>query len=388
MTDNNDHTLNACLSEIKEFEAVFVARLNELGGIVEDSYAQQANLLRRIVDTTVNYARFPGKTGGRILIAGGIISKAVAGYGAVKAAKEHNRRLDRWMAAKREYADRYMDEIARIVPRVNLNAEKMTALARKYFAIEYQLTGMPDPARVSNLMLQVLNLCRTSLYLSATGEYLLAEMGAWIEGKQTSGMRRPDYLEVNRRMEKDIFAVGASKLLHDGLNASSVVTGAQVAVISDPQLSVLGLSDMGQLKHVDLDDARRAVRVMASANEGLRRYRGIADDFRHRSALSLKPLYYMAAATVIILTLLGCFVLHGGTVAHMQFVAIAWVLTGAVTVRARRQIIAAHVEEVNEWLTAANAQISAMTGYVEQESYDYSYRHALKEGFRKLISPN
>ena len=94
--------LNALSGDLKAFEGQLMPQLDELARTIPEIYSGYASMVHDLVDNTLTLFNTSNRTRYKVAVAAEIGAKAIEAFGEYKAAKEHNRLLQKYMKVNRE----------------------------------------------------------------------------------------------------------------------------------------------------------------------------------------------------------------------------------------------------------------------------------------------
>lgn len=378
--NTDDRQLEHLLDSMREFEAKIMSQLDELSQKMPEIYKGYAKIVRDTFGTALGVMTLSAVKKNRYLLAGEVLARGIGAIGAYKAAKRHNKMLDRYQEVKKEHARLNMGKVVRLNDEVKRNLPMAEKFFRYGMNLRYDLRDADEKKvlRVANIELRYLTLYRTSLFLLEISKYLMKEYDAWNHGNQTSGYRMPDYYSVNELLLKDISPNGEGyKGIELAAESDGRLTGAEIMLLSDPQLSLCSLKD--SFAEINYKDASPAVKIMLEENEGVQRY--ISESHAYMTHIRKKPA--LVINFLCFLALAGTFCLAFFYFPHGAFRWIIFGLSVGAIIKIDRtnvmKIKIAHVKEGEKIIEAARKKMTEYCGYVPTPDFDYKHKSKLKE---------
>lgn len=375
------------LSNVKKIEGEIVPQLEMLSVKLPEIYKEYATIVRTTIGKAIEILNVKGKGSKNALrLAAELAARAFEVFGAWKAARDHNKMLDKFIATKREIASLNLEKMENARKQADHNLEAVKKLFLTYAKQEYDFTDKDNEliVRQSELLLRNLALYRTNLFISKICAYLDAEYHAWSIGEQTSGKERPDYFAVNKEVMHELFPSDPFTALEMAGEAGTRLSGEQLLLLSDPQLSVFALKD--NMCHINFHHASNPVKVLAEHNPGF--------DFYNRK---MQPLIRkMKENPAIVILILAILAIGGIACLCVFYLPCIWwgrliigVLAGGIVTRmAFRYALKArhaHVTETMEMANKVEYEVAAFCGKVEAPHIDYQPKNALQESLKAFL---
>lgn len=391
MNDNallTENEIHQQLDVLKDFEKDLMLQLDNLATKLPEIYRGYAELVRETFAAAFDIISISPDKSEKIGLAVEVLSRGIEAYGAYKAAKEHNRQLDKFLRIKQDIATLNKSKVERLgreIKRKIIGSEK---LFDKFIRMEFDLTDKPEDLiiRQANLSLRYLTLYRTNRFLLELSEYLLEEYEAWSQGEQTSEMKRPDYYGVNAHLLEKLYgAESGFEILENICEQNGYFTGADLILLSDPQLSLYSLQNV--LCDIDVVAASPAVQVLMSNNPGFQHYIELTEDIKTHIMLdpSLK-IWKVCAIAAIVATLLILFFFPSEGYKWWVLIIALLAIFRIGKVNSKNAKIK-HIIEGEQKTDETDASMLQLCGYVEVDEIDYERKNTTEElikGFFKI----
>lgn len=381
--ENNE--FEECIEELGRIEKVILPQLDTLAEKIGEQYKAYADFARDAANLTARLGQFNAKTSSRISMAGLFLSRGFEGYGAMKAAREHNKRLDEMASIKQEMASEKLQHISGILPRVAKNLEKSKQLCNTYFNKTVKLKDLTP--EMTDLMVTALNLYRSNLYFYDLGTWLEKEYGSWSRGETGCGEPIPTYLDANYQIGRLFYSGNLTEVFVRAAERTNEVTGREVAILADSQLAIVALDDYDGVAEIDPESANPKIAKLLEQNEGVKFYRSsvteLAESLNHNPVkwwniicISIAVIYLGGMTSLFWVVKLGPLIVS--TVVGEALILRVWRVI-------RNRIYVDFIKDVQKVTEEVNLQTRMLGGYVEHKQPDLTKKNVWAEGFRTLF---
>lgn len=384
--------LDVYAKDLESIEKVVILQVEELANKMPEIYNGYAKVIREVsmavneILRTTSYNRYSGK----VAMAAEFLARTSKAFGNYKAAKQHNRLLDKLLLTKKMYAESNLLKVRDASSQAQRKLKQIERLFSVTTKQQYRLSQLDgDKAeRVSFLVLRVLTLYRQSLFISDLSEYLVKEYEAWLSGKQTSRRQRPDYYSVNKKISRSLYGEDVYNALRKAADESNSLSGAQVILLSDSQLSVLALSN--NLCEFNLDEAMPPIRKMLEINKGIEQYNTYTEALRKHVDQGVGfPIWMSLALMAVIVALARWICLDLTSWGEDAFwgisVASVCVIIRCV-IKSRRKKAREYAEEGIKIAAETDEKLSAHCGAIRSEDIDYEKKNALSMAVSSFLN--
>ena len=370
---------------LKEFEKELMVQLDGLATNLPELYQGYANLVRETFTAAFDIISVSSYKSQKIVLAVEVLARGIEAYGAFKAAREHNKRLDKYLKIKQEYASLNKSKINRLKREIERKLPGSERLFDKFTSMNFDLSDKPKDLiiRQANLSLRYLTLYRTNLFLLALSEYLTKEFEAWSYGNQTSGVQKPDYYSVNAHLLDELYGV------EDGFETIEALcdqqgrfTGADIILLSDPQLCIYSLQNV--LCEIDMSAASPVVRTLISNNPGFKHYTRVTKDVRDHIKDNPGAKVWLACIIGAIITTLFIIFYFPAEGYKWWVLGIALAAILRIGIKNSKNAKIKHIIDGEQKTDETDASILQLCGYVEVKEIDYERKNttsALIKGF-------
>lgn len=376
--DSIQTNLDSLAIDLKKFENELLPQIEGLAEAIPEIYAKYASVVRNLVNTTLDLFKPSQETGNKIALAAEVGARSIEAYGEYKAAIEHNRLLKKFMAAKKAYASTNLGKIQYLLPLLTKSNSKSAKLFQKCAEIEYQINNL-DNAKlkiITDIQKKVFSMHRTNIYLLELCKYLVAEYKVWLSDKQKSDNDFPDYYLINSYLAKYMFGENLLQAYSDAADETAVLTGKQIMLLSDYQLSMMALGT--QLCKVNLSEANPVVERLISECGACKSYTQHTEEYA--SHIEKKPaekiIWFGLLAVLAIIFISFIYLDNSGP--------LRWVLSiggSAVALRiclkGYKTVLKCHVQEGITIAENCDKTIENACGKVDRPDIDYNERNAL-----------
>lgn len=375
------------LANVKKLEAEIMPKLEILGKQIPEIYKGYANIVRESVDTAINILNLKETTSNNLLLAAEIGARSMEAFGAWKAVREHNKMLDKFLEAKRQFAVNYQTQIERAFVEANANLQRVKRLFNSYTKVQYNLSAQDNETinRVSNLLLRQLVLYRTSLFIKKLCEYLKAECYAWSQNLQISSVPRTDYYIINGDILNELFGADIFNAFEEAADSDGVLTGAQIMILSDPQLSMYALKDT--LCRINYDQASYPVDVLLNNNPGfpyyLQQTSSLVEELTDNSD---DRLYGYAFISIIAVICLCIWFIPGPWWKSLIVGIIACSAIFRITSNNIKKLHIVHVTDTLAHAAEVDDEIESYCGKVQSPQIDYNKKNSFSSALKAFFN--
>lgn len=239
--EHSTDVLMSLMSDVDKINVELCAQLDDLSRTVDSSFKNMSQVVGNSIKISHHFLSM-GMPRFSLFTLGFGIASAVAGgaYTGYTAAKHHNRMLNKIQTQKTRIANEKGESVHQLLHQSRAICKRVELLVDKELSHSYTIVDFKKARRLKWAnMLKLMMLYKVSLYQSLTLQYLFLEYEAWANGRQTSDVNRPTFLEVNDTIIGKLSG-GKSKenLLCKILNNNdSVIASGEVYCMSDPQLA-------------------------------------------------------------------------------------------------------------------------------------------------------
>ena len=110
-SQNIQREYEALLTNVKNIEAEIMPQLELLGKEIPEIYSEYARVVRETISTALSILSLSERTSNNLQLGAEIGARTIEAYGIWKAARKHNRMLDRFLETKRKIAQLNIDKI-------------------------------------------------------------------------------------------------------------------------------------------------------------------------------------------------------------------------------------------------------------------------------------
>lgn len=383
----NQQEYDLLLADVKKIEAEIMPQLEMLGKEIPEIYKGYANVVRATVNEALKILTLKESTAGRLQLAAEIGARTMEAYGVWKAAREHNRMLDKFLVTKKKIAELNLSKIERALIESDRTLQNVKKRFTTYAQIQYDLTIEDNDTitRISNLLLRQLVLYRTNLFLSKICKYLKAEYMAWNQGKQTSNVPQTDYYSVNRDILKSLFTSNLFEAIELAGDSEGRLTGAQIMLLADPQLAVYALKDT--LAQINFTNASKPVNVLINNNPGLAYYVNqtvpLVKEIKKNSIYNIYLFALIAFATVVCLCI---WFIPGVWWSRLIIGVVASSGIIRITTKNHLKLKVMHVTQTLESIAVTDDEIESYCGKVNLPNIDYKRKDALSLALKTILN--
>ena len=364
------------LGNIKQIEAEIMPKLELLGQQIPEIYKGYAKIVRESVGTALNIINMKQSSANNIMLAAEIGARTMEAYGEWKAAREHNRMLNKFLVAKQNFAQLHLSQIEKSANESNANLKRVKMLFNQYTQQSYDLSCQDKATidRLSNLLLRHLILYRTNLFISRLCAYLKAECTAWINGQQTSSQPRTDYYIVNGEILQSMFGKNTFGAIETAADSDGHLSGAQIMLLGDPQLSIYALKDT--MCSINYMQASEPVRTLLYNNPAYKFYTGNINEITNKINKK-SSIYFMAFAALAAVVCLCIWFVPAPWWRQLLIGVIASSGIYRITAVNGKKLKIFHATESMEVIARIDDAIESYCGKVQEPQIDYNKKDAL-----------
>lgn len=235
--------LQLAMNDMHQVEVELDAHLTVLGSKVDDGFKQlqHVNKAGMTIARTL-LARGHKKYAMGVIGIGFALSGIAGVYSGVKAARAHNRALDRLLEQKKKISRTKIHSLLKVEEIARRNEAALRNLFEKESSQTYNTSSLLENKKngraIKDNLLTIINLYKISLYNLYMVEFILDEYRAWNDGRQRSGTKRPVMSMVNNEIYKRLTNGGNRKLIENLLaNEPSSISGGEICFLADNSLS-------------------------------------------------------------------------------------------------------------------------------------------------------
>ena len=374
------------LAEVKNLEAEIMPQLEMIGKEIPEIYGEYANVVRETVGSTLSLLSLNEKTNNNIQLAAEIGARTLGAYGKWKAARKHNKMLDKFLETKKSIANLNYMKIERALSESQKLNVKIKKLFDAYAGNGYNLTGQDKETvnRLANLLIRQLALYRTNLFMTRICEYLKSEYSAWRNNRQTSNIEQTDYFLINREIVSQLFGGNIFKAIERAGDSNGELRGAEIMLLADPQLTLYALKD--SICRVNINEASEPVKFLLQNNPGLPYYSEKVDPLISRmTADPGMKIYIRGVFCFIIVVCLCVFAIPDRMWAFNLGLFSAIAIYRIVKVNTKKARVH-HVTNTIETAAQTDDEIESYCGKVNRVEIDYTRKDALSESLKAFFN--
>lgn len=384
---DNQKEYQQLFDTVKNLEAELIPQLDMLSREIPEIYKGYANVVKTSIAAAIDILNVSDSTAYKMNMAAEIGARTLEAFGAWKAVKEHNKMLDRFMATKKRIAELNMAKIEKMISEAQRSLIRTRNSFKKYSANEYNLCGENKEKieRVSNLVLKYLVLYRTNLFIYKLCEYLRAEYLSWRSDRQTSSQPRTDYYIVNELILNELFGKDNHfNAIEQAADSDGNLTGAQIMLLSDPQLTVYSLKDA--LVEIDFNMSSFPVKVLLTKNAGIMYYLDQVNPLLDRLLFDPERKIVRNAWIFVGVLVLICLFLIPDPLWKMNFGVLGAIAIYRISKVNLKKVRITHVTNTMEAVSTTDESIESYCGKVMQPEIDYTRKDALSESLKAFFN--
>lgn len=368
------------LDVLKGFEQDLMVQLDNLATQLPEIYRGYANLVRETFAAAFDIISLSPDKSEKIGLAVEVLSRGIEAYGAYKAAKEHNKKLDKYLSTKQVIASLNKSKVYKLKREIERKIPASEKLFDKFTGMQFDFSNKSDDLiiRQANLSLRYLTLYRTNKFLFDLSEYLIDEFEAWSEGEQTSYETKPSYYEVNTHLLDKLYGVeNGFEILEKVCDQQECFTGADLILLSDPQLCLYSMQNT--LCDIDINAASPVVQILIQNNPGFQHYLELTQDIK--THIKEDPTVKIWTACVIVAIVTALMILFYFPSEGYKW----WILIISVATIFRIGYVNSknakikHIIEGEQKTDEADANLLQLCGYMEVDEIDYERKNTTSE---------
>lgn len=377
VSNNNDQQeYDRLLADVKSLESEVMQKLDILAKDMPQIYASYANITRESLDAAITILSLKNDTKNSLRLAAELGARSIEAFGAWKASRQHNKMLDKFLTLKKNFTASYSNQIEKSLTEATTTLQKIKKLFHHYVTTQYDLSTQDSSTilRVSNLLLRNLVLYRTALFIKKLCEYLKAECKAWKNGQQTSNVPRTDYYIVNGEIINELFGSNHYKALENAANSLGELSGAQILLLSDPQLCVYALKDT--LCKIDTTRASYPVGLLLSNNSGINYYIDqVSPIAKELTEFPGDSIYFFCLCTFIAIVALCIWYVPGDWWVRVVIMLIALSGLYKITSKNMKKLKTIYITESLAHVAEVDEIIEGFCGKTKSQQIDYSRKN-------------
>ena len=370
--------LDSLVADMQQTEGELLMQIDNLAEEIPEIYAGYASMVRTLVTSAMNLMKPGSRSANKVVVALEIGTRSIQAFGEYKAAKEHNRLVQKYLAVKNAYARNNIEKVSDLLPKVTRNASTSGRLFKKCSEVSYRLSDLDSDKmrRVAMIQSKALTMYRTNAYLFELCKYLKNEYGTWLRGLQKSEFDMPDYYLINSVIAKELFPTSLLEAYSEAAEATDSIKGKEIMLLSDYQLTFMALGQ--NLCHIRLDGADPLIRTLINESGAVEEYNSITkpytDHIKSSPTGTIILMGVLAAAAVIAIA----FAYFEGSIGAKCILAAAGLgATLRICIKGNKKALIQHVQNGRVLEAEANSRIESICGKVERPDIDYNERNAL-----------
>lgn len=370
--------LDSLVADMQQTDGILLQQVDQLAEEIPEIYAGYASMVRTLVTSAMNMMKPGRKSANRVALAMEIGTRSIQAFGEYKAAKEHNRLVQKYITVKKTYAQNNIEKVSNLLPKVTHNAATAGRLFKKFSEISYRLADLDNDKmqRVASLQLKALTIYRTNAYLFELCKYLKNEYGTWINGYQKSEFDMPDYYLINNIIAKELFHTSLIEAYSEAADATQSIKGKEIMLLSDYQLTFMALGQ--KACHVRIDDAEPLIRTLITESGAVEEYNSITkpytDHIKSSPTVKIVLLGVLAAAAIMAIAFLY---FEGSIGEKCLLAAVGLGATLRICIKGNKNALIQYVQDGRILEEEADRQIESLCGKVDRPDIDYNERNAL-----------
>lgn len=386
-TENNDENIiNSLADDMCKLEKQILPQLDELSEKIPELYKGYANLVRTIVSEVIKNASINNRNVAKINMAAEIAARGLQAYGFIKDAQKHNALLDKFMQTKQTIAYANISRNNKALAEAKTKLESSSKLMKKYATTCFKCKGVTEEIlmRQAFIVLRVLNLYRTSLFLVYLSEYLNLEYSCWIDGNQTSGKALPDYYLTNEHIFNELFTGTPFRTIELCCDKRDNLTGAEIMLLSDYQLSLYALKD--NVCTISVNAASPEVKTLMTNNSAFTDYKRILSPFvEYIKETPGNGLSLMFIITLIIIIALCIFYIPGSWWLRVIIGFSGFIASCKIYDKNEKKLQLSYCQKTEEIIDKINEEIELKCGRIRHSEFDYEKKDLLKIGVKGFL---
>ena len=379
--------LNALSGDLKAFEGQLMPQLDELARTIPEIYSGYASMVHDLVDNTLTLFNTSNRTRYKVAVAAEIGAKAIEAFGEYKAAKEHNRLLQKYMKVKMTYAQANIEKVSLLLPKITRSQSATAKLFNRFAEIEYDLDKLTETSleSVSRIQQKALSIYRTNTYLLELCKYLSSEYKVWLAGKQTSDNDMPDYYLINLYLSEQLYGDDLFEAYSTAADETRRLKGKQVMLLADYQLSMMALGN--KLCKINVKEANPMVGKLIEDCGAHQQYTEHTKKFAKHVEDGISTGWSLFGVMVLFgIVLRGLLYFNASEEIFWIVLLLTLGLVIKFYVRSRKSAMENHVNVGLALAKSVDESIEKECGKVDRPDIDYNERNLLKatiSGFLK-----
>lgn len=383
---NIEQQYEQCRTELAKIEEIILPQIEELGEKIDAKFTAYAEMAQFVANAAIQYGNFNSTTNNKINVGTQLFTMGMNFASKYQAAKVRNQKLDEMLSLKRGIASQKIRQISDMIPRMRDNVNKSWNLCRQVFEKDYPVNDLSDA--LAQFQLKFLNLHRGNMYFLKFGEWMIKECRSWQNGKQTCGIPVPNYKDVNKELAVSLFGENLLQTFIKSANEYVSIKGKEIALISDPQLSVMALNEADKIFEINLGEANPKISHILYENEGLDFYRDRITDFV--KSVNKDPTNTWTIVSLVIA--IGFFLIlffnreNITTGSFWISLIIGEILCFRMWKKIRDKIYVTFGREFFELSEMVDKEVESYCGFIQQPDIDYEKKNAVSEGLKGVFN--
>ncbi len=377
--DSLNVQLDSLTSDVSQMENALLDQIDGLAKAIPEIYAGYASLVRTMVNSTMQILKPSNKSANTVAIALEVGTRSIQAYGEYKAAKEHNRLLNKYMMVKETIARNNLEKVSNLLPKASATAKSSGRLFKKLSELSYNLDELNDTqmSRIAAIQNKGLTMYRTNIYLLELCKYLKNEYNVWLSGQQRSEFDMPDYYLINQYIAGELFGDDLLQAYSDAVDEEEQITGKQLMLISDYQMSFMALGE--NLCEINILGARPIIARLLLECGAAQEYEKITKPYRKQIKKNVKLIISLMGvfSAIVVFCILGGYFEGSDTVRGIVGIA-AFAAILRICIKGYKKAKIHNVEQAIVLRDIANQDIEAICGKVDRPDIDYKERNILK----------
>lgn len=382
-----DQVLENQINDLQKIERDLLPILDELGQKIPELYGAYASATRECVSCIVNVLQESGRDAAKIAIIGEIAARGVAAFGEIKAVREHNKMLKKFLEAKMQIANAGVAKVKKLIPLTKKSVDTTGRLLNINFERTLSFDKLSEYGflKATNMGIRMLTMYRTALFFNELANYLDKEYTAWLGGNQTSGAPRPDYYTANSKICSSIYPKDLCGHLEATADECSSLKLKDAVLIADPQLTAYAFGD--EVCELKLSEAHPYVGMLLENNEGLKKYaETVAPVKKHIEEMSSLVVGIICLIAITAIICLAIFAMPGTAMLRLVLASAGCAAVIKVWVAGSRKANLLQVErDVTLGVNFYN-EMQSFCGKIEGPDTDLEERSIIKAAFNGFMN--
>ena len=370
--------LDSLVADMQQTEGTLLLQIDQLAEEIPEIYAGYASMVRTLVTSAMDMMKPGSKVANKMAMALEIGARSIQAFGEYKAAKEHNRLVQKYMTVKKIYAQNNLEKVTAIMPKVTQNAATAGRLFKKCSEVTYRLADLDvdKMRRVASLQSKALTMYRTNAYLFELCKYLKNEYGTWLNGLQRSEFDIPDYYLINNIIAKELFPKPLIEAYSEAADATQSIMGKEIMLLTDYQLTFMALGQ--KVCHIRLDDAQPLVRTLINDSGAVEEYNSITKPYTdHLKSSPTGKIVFLGIIAVAVIIAIAFLYFQGNIGEKFLLAAVGVGATLRICIKGNKKALIQYVQDGRILEDEADRQIESLCGKVERPDIDYNERNAI-----------